>query len=84
MARESERMRVLILDLLTLARLDAQRAMPLEVVEVNEVVRDLLAEGVPVFRGAFGLSRGQQAVKIDQRVRRSKTVSADVPSFKKV
>ena len=44
----------------------------------------LLAEGVPVFRGAFGLSRGQQAVKIDQRVRRSKTVSADVPSFKKV
>jgi len=43
----------------------------------------LLAEGVPVFRGAFGLSRGQQAVKIDQRVRRPKAVSADVPSFKK-
>ena len=32
----------------------------------------LLAETVPVFRGAFGISRGQQAVKIDERVRRPK------------
>ena len=30
----------------------------------------LLAEAVPVFRGSFGLSRGQQAVKIESRVRR--------------
>jgi flagellar motor switch protein FliM len=32
----------------------------------------LLAESVPVLRGSFGLSRGQQAVKIEDRVRRSK------------
>jgi flagellar motor switch protein FliM len=43
----------------------------------------LLGEGVPLFRGAFGLSRGQQAVKIDQRVRRPKPIAADVPTFKK-
>src|SRR5580700_1778129 len=43
----------------------------------------LLAEGVPLFRGGFGLSRGQQAVKIDQRVRRPTANTADVPTFKK-
>ncbi len=32
----------------------------------------LLAESVPIFRGAFGISRGQQAVKIDERIRRPK------------
>ncbi len=32
----------------------------------------LLAETVPMFRGTFGLSRGQQAVKIDERIRRPK------------
>jgi flagellar motor switch protein FliM len=32
----------------------------------------VLAESVPVFRGTFGLSRGQQAVKVDSRVRRPK------------
>ncbi|HZO22932.1 MAG TPA: flagellar motor switch protein FliM [Steroidobacteraceae bacterium] len=31
----------------------------------------LLAEDVPVFRGSFGLSRGLQAVKVDERIRRS-------------
>jgi len=30
----------------------------------------LLAEAVPIFRGGFGISRGQQAVKIEERVRR--------------
>jgi flagellar motor switch protein FliM len=30
----------------------------------------LLAEQVPIFRGGFGLSRGQQAVKIEERLRR--------------
>jgi flagellar motor switch protein FliM len=30
----------------------------------------VLAERVPVFRGTFGLSRGQQAIKVDERVRR--------------
>lgn len=32
----------------------------------------ILAEDVPVFRGAFGVSRGQQAVQIEERVARSK------------
>ncbi|HUN26961.1 MAG TPA: flagellar motor switch protein FliM [Steroidobacteraceae bacterium] len=43
----------------------------------------LLAESVPVFRGSFGLSRGQQAVKIDERIRRSKPVPADANPVKK-
>jgi flagellar motor switch protein FliM len=30
----------------------------------------LLAEDVPMFRGAFGLSRGQQAIKIENLIRR--------------
>jgi flagellar motor switch protein FliM len=32
----------------------------------------VFAEDVPVFRGAFGVSHGQQAVQIDERVNRSK------------
>jgi flagellar motor switch protein FliM len=35
----------------------------------------VLAESVPIFRGSFGLSRGQQAVKLDARVRRPKLVT---------
>jgi flagellar motor switch protein FliM len=31
----------------------------------------LLAEGVPLFRGSFGVSRGQQAVKVEERIRRN-------------
>ncbi|HEY6482530.1 MAG TPA: flagellar motor switch protein FliM [Steroidobacteraceae bacterium] len=34
----------------------------------------VLAEDVPVFRGSFGLSRGLQAVKIEERMRRSALV----------
>lgn len=30
------------------------------------------AEDVPIFRGGFGVSRGQQAVKVEERVRRSR------------
>ena len=30
------------------------------------------AETVPIFRGSFGVSRGQQAVKVEERVRRPK------------
>jgi flagellar motor switch protein FliM len=30
----------------------------------------VLADGVPLFRGAFGVSRGQQCVRYEQRVRR--------------
>jgi flagellar motor switch protein FliM len=38
------------------------------------------AEGVPVVRGNYGASRGQQAVKVTQRVMRQKAVLASVPS----
>jgi len=37
----------------------------------------LLAEDVPVFRGSFGLSRGQQAVKVEDKIRRLKIAGAD-------
>ena len=30
----------------------------------------VLAEGVPLFRGAFGASRGQQCIRFEQRIRR--------------
>jgi flagellar motor switch protein FliM len=32
----------------------------------------LLAEEVPLFRGSFGLSRGQQAIKVEETLRRTK------------
>jgi flagellar motor switch protein FliM len=32
----------------------------------------VLAEGVPIFRGTFGVSHGQQAVQIEERVGRGK------------
>ncbi|HEY6379413.1 MAG TPA: HAMP domain-containing sensor histidine kinase [Candidatus Dormibacteraeota bacterium] len=47
MARESDRLRVLVLDLLTLARLDAQRPPELSPLDLNEVVAGVLDEGVP-------------------------------------
>jgi flagellar motor switch protein FliM len=37
----------------------------------------VLAEDVPLFRGSFGLSRGQQAVKVEERVRRNTPVPTD-------
>jgi flagellar motor switch protein FliM len=43
----------------------------------------LLAENVPVFRGSFGLSRGLQAVKIEERVRRNRAGTAEGPAAKK-
>jgi flagellar motor switch protein FliM len=36
----------------------------------------VFAEDVPILRGSFGVSRGQQAVKIDERVRRSRAAPA--------
>jgi len=39
----------------------------------------VLAEEVPMFRGSFGLSRGQQAIKFEERVRRSPTVIDHLP-----
>ena len=38
----------------------------------------VLAEDVPVFRGKFGVSHGQQAVQIEERVARSKLKAPDV------
>jgi flagellar motor switch protein FliM len=32
----------------------------------------VMAEDVPIFRGSFGVSHGQQAVKIDERISRFK------------
>jgi len=43
----------------------------------------LLAEDVPVFRGSFGLSRGQQAVKVEEKIRRLKIAAADGASGKR-
>jgi flagellar motor switch protein FliM len=37
----------------------------------------LLAENVPLFRGTCGCSRGQHAVKIEERIRRQKTTFLD-------
>ena len=37
----------------------------------------VLAEDVPIFRGSYGLSRGLQAVKVEERVRRNNPVSAE-------
>lgn len=39
----------------------------------------LVAEDVPVFRGSFGTSRGHQAVKIEDRIRRNRIVT-DTPA----
>jgi two-component system OmpR family sensor kinase len=47
MSNESERMRVLVLDLLTLARLDAHRESHPEDFDVNAALNTLLNEGVP-------------------------------------
>jgi flagellar motor switch protein FliM len=38
----------------------------------------MYAEGVPVVRGSYGASRGQQAVKVAQRVTRQKAVLTNV------
>lgn len=43
----------------------------------------LNAEGVPLFRGNFGVSRGQQAVKINERLNRVKAAVAASPIPKK-
>jgi two-component system, OmpR family, sensor kinase len=45
MAREADRMRILVLDLLTLARLDAQRPMEAGPVDLNAVLAAVLDEG---------------------------------------
>ena len=47
MAREAERMRVLVLDLLTLARIDAQRPLEMQPMDLGSAVAAVLDEGVP-------------------------------------
>src|SRR5258708_39611019 len=47
MARESARMRLLVLDLLTLARLDAHRPLTPETVDLNAVIGGMLDDRVP-------------------------------------
>jgi two-component system OmpR family sensor kinase len=47
MAKEAERMRVLVLDLLTLARLDAQQTTTPELIDLSVAVAHHLDEGVP-------------------------------------
>ncbi len=43
----------------------------------------VLAASVPVFRGSFGVSRGQQAVKVEERVRRPRPALLETPQLKK-
>lgn len=43
----------------------------------------LLAEEVPIFRGSFGLSHGQQAVKLEERTRRASNLQNDNLIFKR-
>jgi flagellar motor switch protein FliM len=43
----------------------------------------VLAEGVPLFRGAFGASRGQQCVRYEQKVRRPGVRPMDVARLRK-
>jgi two-component system OmpR family sensor kinase len=47
MAREAERMRILVLDLLTLARLDSQHTATAEALDISAAVAHHLDEGVP-------------------------------------
>jgi flagellar motor switch protein FliM len=43
----------------------------------------IIAEDVPVFRGSFGISRGQQAVKVEERMRRHNPVMLDALTGKR-
>ena len=43
----------------------------------------VLAEGVPLFRGAFGVSRGQQCVRYESRIRRPGPSAADATLLRK-
>ena len=43
----------------------------------------VLAEGVPLFRGSYGVSRGQQSVRFEQRVKRPRTQAVDALLLRK-
>ena len=64
MARESERMRVLVLDLLTLARLDAARAPAVERLDLAEVVAAVLDDGVPCMPPVLQRDLGEGAAHL--------------------
>ena len=40
----------------------------------------MLAEQVPLFKGTFGASRGQQAIKLEQRIHRTRSASSESPA----
>lgn len=64
MSNESERMRVLVLDLLTLARLDAQRESHPEDFDLNAAVGALLDEGVPGMPAVIERTLGPAALMV--------------------
>jgi two-component system OmpR family sensor kinase len=64
MARESERMRVLVLDLLTLARIDAHPPLSPERLDLNEVLAGVLDEGVPGMPGELERQFAAQPVMV--------------------
>jgi flagellar motor switch protein FliM len=43
----------------------------------------VFAEGVPLFRGSYGASRGQQSVRFEQRVKRPRTHAVDAMLIRK-
>src|SRR5690349_14704858 len=43
----------------------------------------VLAEGVPLFRGAFGASRGQQCVRYEQKIRRPAHRGVEIAALRK-
>jgi flagellar motor switch protein FliM len=43
----------------------------------------VFAEGVPLFRGSYGASRGQQSVRFEQRVKRPRTHAVDAMLLRK-
>jgi len=43
----------------------------------------VLAEGVPLFRGSYGVSRGHQSVRFEQRVRRPRSNAGDARLLRK-
>jgi flagellar motor switch protein FliM len=38
----------------------------------------MLAEEVPLFKGTYGASRGQQAIKLESRIHRTRSTSPEL------
>ena len=43
----------------------------------------VMAEDIPMFRGSYGMSRGQQAVKVEERIRRKNPATDLMPILKR-